>query len=159
MRKEPCNFGLLLVYGAFLLASTRAASALPNHWLNAKLEEAIQVVRTDPPRTPERAEALDRIAWLTRGVSPYLVSDRTIADMVALLDMNDDQVRFYIAGALGNLGLRAKAAIPKLLAILPVAECVQGSLTSPATILPALEGMGVKPPPWPTYEQCKAAGK
>ncbi|MGC8724907.1 MAG: hypothetical protein ACP5VF_13715, partial [Acidobacteriota bacterium] len=63
-------------------------------------------------------------------------------------------VRMWVAGTLGMMGPRAKAAAPKLLALLPAADCEKGDLTSSATIRPALELMGVKPPPF-NPKNCK----
>lgn len=148
-----------VVFTIVLLITAQEAHALPERWLNAKLEEAIQVARTDPPEAPEKMEALKRIAWLTHGVQPLLVSDQTIYDMMSLLDIPDDEVRLYIAGALGNLGPRARIAVPKLLAVLAEVKCLRGSLTSTATIRPALEKMGATLPPYPTNAQCQAASK
>ena len=79
------------------------------------------------------------------------VTDSTVADLIALLDEPDDSVRAFVAGALGNL--HAKAAIPKLLALLPTADCLEGTLTSARPIRSALERMGVNPPA-PSYNEC-----
>jgi HEAT repeat protein len=101
-----------------------------------------------------RTEAAEHLAELTRGINPKSVDDKTVADMVSLLDAPDDSVRAWVAAALGHLGRRAKVAVPKLLALLPEADCLQGDLTSAASIRPALSRMGVKPPPF-NAQDCK----
>lgn len=122
--------------------------------LNAKLEETIARVRADPSPMG-RTEAAEHLADLTHGVKQDSVDDKTIADMISLLDIPDDSVRAWTAAALGQLGRRAKAAAPKLLALLAEVDCLQGDLTSAAAIRPALKRMGVKPPPEPSYSDCQ----
>jgi hypothetical protein len=121
--------------------------------LNAKLEAAIAKVRAGDSPTM-RTEAAEHLAELTRRVKPNSVDDKTIADMASLLDIPDDSVRAWTAAALGHLGRRAKAAAPKLLALLAEVDCLEGDLTSAASIRPALERMGVKPPAEPSYNDC-----
>ena len=75
-----------------------------------------------------------------------------MADITSLLDSPDDSVRFWVAAALGNLGPAAKAAAPKLLAMLPKADCINGAITSASGIRYALTKMGIKPPPPPKCE-------
>ena len=135
----------------FLTASMGNAATDPV--LNAKLEEAIAKVRAgDSPTT--RGEAGEHLAELIHGVQPNSVDDKTIADMVSLLDIPDDSVRAWTAAALGHLGRRAKVAAPKLLTLLAEVDCLEGNLTSAAFIRPALESMGVKPPAEPSYNDC-----
>jgi HEAT repeat protein len=129
---------------AFLMVGR--ANAAGDLMLNTKLEETIAKVRTEKSLMA-RTEAAERLAELTRGSNPKSVDDKTVADMVSLLDSPDDSVRAWVAAALGHLGRRAKLAVPKLLALLPEADCLQGDLTSAASIRPALRRMGVKPPP------------
>jgi hypothetical protein len=135
----------------FLMANVVHASTDPV--LNAKLEEVIAKVRADKSDVA-RAEAAESLAELTHRVKPTSVDDKTIADMVSLLDIPDDSLRAWTAAALGHLGRRAKAAAPKLLALLTEVDCLEGDLTSAASIRPALKRMGAKPPPAPTYNDC-----
>ena len=136
---------MLLVVG-----TTNAARDLR---LNAELEETIAKVRCERSLT-ERINLAEHIADLTQGIDPKSVDDKTLADMVSLLDDPDEGVRGWVAAALGQLGRRAKVAVPKLLALLPAADCEQGELTSAPFIRLALEKMGVKPPPV-NRENCK----
>jgi len=146
MQEPPYKllFGSLTAL-AFLIVGT--ANAAGDRMLNTKLEETIAKVRIEESLTA-RTDAAEHLAELTRGVNPKSVYDKTVADMVSLLDAPDDSVRAWVAAALGNLGRRAKVAVPKLLALLPEADCLQGDLTSAASIRPALRRMGVKPPPF-----------
>lgn len=121
--------------------------------LNANLEESIAKVRASDSAVA-RAETAEHLAEVTARVKPNSVDDKTIADMVSLLDIPDDSVRGWTAAALGHLGGRANVAVPKLLALLAEVDCFEGDLTSAAFIRPALKRMGVKPPPEPTYNDC-----
>ena len=135
----------------FLVANVVHAS--PDPVLNAKLEEAIAKVRAETSPMG-RAEAAEHLADLTHRVKPDSVDDKTLTDMISLLDIPDDSVRLWTAGALGNLGRRAKTAAPKLLSLLTEVDCLEGDLTSAASIRPALKRMGVRPPPEPSYSDC-----
>ena len=134
----------------FLMASMGHAAT--DQVLNAKLEEAIAKVRAGDSPTM-RTEAAKYLAELTHRVKPNSVDDKTIADMVSLLDVPDDSVRAWTA-ALGHLGRRAKLAAPKLLTLLAEVDCLEGDFTSAAFIRPALKNMGVQPPPAPSYIDC-----
>lgn len=136
---------------AFLMLGT--ANAAGDGMLNTKLEETMAKVRTGKSLMA-RIEAAEHLAELTRGANPKSVDDKTVTDMVSLLDAPDDPVRALVAAALGHLGRRAKIAVPKLLALLPQADCLKGDLTSAASIRPALRRMGVKPPPFDAQD-CK----
>jgi len=113
-----CRYGLryfIVLALPILMASVGNAATDPV--LNAKLEEAIAKLRAgDSPAA--RAEAAEHLADLIYLAKPDSVDDKTIADMVSLLDIPDDSVRAWTAGALGHLGRRAKVAAPKLLALL-----------------------------------------
>lgn len=144
------TLGALIALMALMAGTARAAG---DPLLNAKLEEAIAKVRSGKDPTARFMEA-QHLAEMTKGVNPKSVDDKTVADMVSLLDDPDDGVRPWVVCALGNLGRRAKVAVPKLLALLPAADCGHGSRLSAAVIRPALKRMGVKPPPFdPT--KCK----
>jgi hypothetical protein len=122
--------------------------------IKARLEETIAKVREEKPSLARTAEA-EHLAELTHRIKPASVDDATVADMVSLLGIPDDSVRGWVAAALGNLESRAKeVAAPKLLALLPEADCLQGDLTSAASIRPALRRMGVKSPPF-NPQDCK----
>jgi hypothetical protein len=149
-----CRYGLgcfIVLALPFLMASMGHAATDPV--VNGLLEEDIAIVRaSDSPAV--RAERAKDLADLIHRAKPNSVDDKTIADMVSLLDIPDDSVRAWIAGALGHLGRRAKVATPRLLALLAEVDCLEGDLTSAAFIRPALERMGVKPPPQPSYYDC-----
>jgi len=148
--KVRCTCSIIAL--VFLIAGT--ANAAGDRMINKELEETIAKVRSE--KSPmARTEAAEHLAELTDGVNPKSVNDKNLADMVALLDSPEDSVRAWVAAALGNLGRRAKVAIPKLLAMLPEADCLRGDLTSAASIRPALRRMGVKPPP----PGCRAQSK
>jgi hypothetical protein len=113
-----------------------------------QLTKTIVKVRTGKSSTA-RTDAAEHLAELTRGIDPKMVDDKTITDLVSLLDTSEDSVRSWVAASLGNLGPRARIAIPKLLKILSEVECLQLSMTSEGAIRVALRRMGKEPPPLP----------
>ena len=143
--------GLCFIQVAFLLVGTKLVAGDP--MINSTLEKAIATVKNEKS-LDARADAAEHLACLVQGIAPETVDDKTIEDMVSLLDDPADAVRSWVAAALGQLGPRAKVAVPKLLELLPAADCDMGDLTSAAAIRPALEKMGVKPPPFDP-KKCK----
>ncbi len=123
------------------MANPKADRALMN-----ELTETIAKVRTGESSTA-RTEAAEHLSHLTRRMKPKEVDDKTLADLVSLLDSSEDSVRAWVAASLGNLGPRARAAAPKLLKILPDVDCLQVTLSSAPFIRVALTRMGVTPPP------------
>jgi hypothetical protein len=126
------------VVWALLCAGSADAGPVP-------LADSIAAVRTVPPAG--RARAAEHLYEVTRGVKAAAVDDKTVAEMTALLDIDDDGVRLWVAGSLGNLGHRAAAAIPKLLATLGKVECHGKTMPSDQAVRFALTRIGKKPPP------------
>jgi hypothetical protein len=112
----------------------------------ASVHSAVIAIKTEKQIDARRAAAV-KLSELTRTIAPDEVDDRTIDDMISLLGTDDDVVLNYVAVSLGNLGPRAKKAVPTLLRILPKADCVQGDRTAVAAIRPALRKMGATAPP------------
>lgn len=65
--------------------------------------------------------------------------------MVSLLDL--PEARYWVAVSLGNVGPRARMAIPELKEILAEEDCLKESKSAAGGIRYALTKMGVKPPP------------
>lgn len=154
MPRTNCRVLACLCLVILLVAMPTLANPGTNSMLNSKLERAVRTVRS-AGSPMEQTRAAQHLAELTKGVKPSSVDDTTISDMTSLLDMQEDAVRGWIAAALGHLGRRGRVAVPKLLALLPEADCLQGDLTSAASIRPALKRMGVEPPPAPTFSDCQ----
>jgi hypothetical protein len=139
------------VFMVLSFSMTMPAHSQIDKRLDSKLRATIGVVRSaKSPRA--RDDAADHLADLTRKSHPGSVTDSTVAELIDLLDDPDNYVRICVAATLGNL--KAKAAIPKLLALLPSVDCPGGILTPARSIRFALERMGVKPPPAPSYNDC-----
>jgi len=153
------RYRFAVVFMGLILLLIGAANASVNAKLNKKLEKIMEKVRTGKT-LDVRADAAEQLAKLTNGIDPLTVDDKTVADMVLLLDSPDDPVRGWVAGALGHLGPRAKVAVPKLLALLPEAYCQMGSgPTTDGFITLALKRMGVDPPPPLTLDECMSMQK
>ena len=96
-----------------------------------------------------RNQAAEDLALMAGKMKPDEIDDRAVTDLISLLDLQEDSMRYWIARTLGNLGPRAKPAIPKLLGLLPEADCLEGSKTSASGIRFALVQLGETPPPRP----------
>ncbi len=66
----------------------------------------------------QRQEEAQRLAQMMRTVDVSLVDDRTVDLIAALLQDEDDIIRFNAAKALRYVGARAKRAVPRLEAAL-----------------------------------------
>jgi HEAT repeat protein len=129
-----------------LLSSTTHAT--DNPMFKKQLTETIAKVRKG--RTSNiRTDAAEHLARLTQRIDPNNVDHKTLEELVSLLDTSEDSVRLWVAASLGNLGPRAKVAVPTLLKLLPEVDCLRGSLTSAPAVRAALERIGVAPPPPP----------
>jgi HEAT repeat protein len=116
--------------------------------LREQIEKTITKVQSDKT-VDARTEAAEHLASLTQKVRSNEVTEKLVSDLTSLLDSPDDSVRYWVAWALGNLGPAAKAAAPKLEAMLPKADCLNGVITSASGIRYALVKMGIKEPPPP----------
>jgi hypothetical protein len=137
---------IVVIVSACLFPLTPTACARGGPMLKKRLKEAMAKVREGETST-SRTDAAEYLATLTRGINPSKVDDTTLAELVSLLETQEDSVRYWVAASLGNLGPRAKMAVPTLLKLLPQVDCVRGSLTSAPAIRLALERMGETPPP------------
>jgi len=137
----------LVIPSAAGIGHVREGSALMS-----QIRYSIAKIRSEKT-VSARTEAAERLADLTQKISSKEVTDALVTDITSLLNSPDDSVRYWVAMALGNLGPAAKAAIPKLQAMLPKADCINGAITSASGIRYALIKMGIKPPPPPKCGQ------
>jgi hypothetical protein len=152
---------VLIVSGwIFLLSPGLCAQShsMSKKQLKRQLSETMAKIRNGKTSN-SRTGAAERLGTLTRGINPNKVDETTLIEMVSLLDTQEDSVRGWVAASLGNLGPRAKVAVPSLLKILPEVDCLRGSLTSAPAIRVALERIGEIPPPPPNcYAQRGTVG-
>lgn len=148
MLRRFCKVCCVVSWVMLFALLTCIAEARDNDMLLKQLQETITMVRAGSTLTI-RSSAAEQIANLTRKIDPKKIDDKTLAELISILDISDDSVRFWVAASLGNLGPRARAAVPKLLKILPEADRINGALTSAGAIRHALERIGVTPPPRP----------
>lgn len=113
---------------------------------SGQLSQIIERIRT-ADTAMARTEAAEQLADATHDADTKQVDDRTIADVVSLLDSNEDSVRYWVAASLGNFGTRARFAAPRLERLLAEIDCSRGGKTSAGGIRYALKKMGVTPPP------------
>jgi hypothetical protein len=139
-----------------LLSATRAQTVSDFNRRSPEVTQAIAKVR-EGATLEKRADAAEHVADLTSGIVGAWVDDKALADLVSLLDTPEDPVRFWVAVTLGNLGYRAKTAIPKLQGLLPEADCLQEDLTVADAIRYALAQMRAVPPS-PTCGRAEAKG-
>jgi len=130
---------------------------------NMRIQETTAKVREAKPGK-ERDGTAARLSGVTHEIVSSAVSDKTIADIVSLLDVPDKSVQLWAARALIPFGPRAKAAAPKLLPLLREEDCevilkgggyYYNALVLGTTIRPMFERMGIEPPPIPSLEDCQ----
>jgi hypothetical protein len=112
------------------------------------LQETIAKVRTMSGPSMARTNAAEYLSRLTKEIDPKKVDDKTLRDLVSLLNTPDGSVRGWVAGALGYLGPRAKMAVPALLTVIRETDCPEagtGVRSADAARL-ALKRIGVTPP-------------
>ena len=130
---------LVVIASAWIMFASvvSAAQAGGSERQFSELTHNIAKVRTGKSAV-ERTDAAERLAELTRRGGSKKLDDKTLADLVSLLNTSDDSVLYWVARCLGNLGQRAKTAIPKLQEKLAEVDCIQGSKTSASGIRLAL---------------------
>jgi hypothetical protein len=136
----------VIFFAVIALFFPEAARASTNHDINQQLKSAVLTVRR-MKTVASRRNAAERLAAVTNERDCRAVSAETIRSVVSLLDINDDIVQMWVAATLGDIGPRAKIAVPKLLSILAVSDCKMWDLSSASSIPVALRKMGEIPPP------------
>ena len=140
-----------------LPSTTQKGSLAQTHPVTSQeLSAAIEELRSGKHEVQPDANKDDaglHLVHLLRRSRPDQVDDRTIADIESLLDSSDDYIRFWAAASLGELGPRAKVALPKLLKLLPVVDCIRGDLTSAGAVREALMKIGNVKPPFPSCKK------
>jgi hypothetical protein len=130
-------------------AMPRGAQSGKNAKLLLQIQETVARIQAwHGPPSMARTDEAEHLCDLTQKIEPKSVDARTLASIIGLMQSKDDSVRMWVAAALGNLGPRAKSAVPVLLKDIRENDCVPFvALTSAATARVALEHIGVKPPP------------
>ncbi len=130
-------------------AMPRGAQSGKNAKLLLQIQETVARIQAwHGPPSMARTDEAEHLCDLTQKIEPKSVDARTLATIIGLMQSKDDSVRMWVAAALGNLGPRAKSAVPVLLKDIRENDCVPFvALTSAATARVALEHIGVKPPP------------
>jgi hypothetical protein len=139
------------VWAAMVAMALNVANATSDPKLMKQLTETIAKVRTSEV-SAARTEAAAHLVGLTRKIDPNEIDDKTLGDLVSLLDSWDDSVVDAAAVSLGNLGPRAKSAVPKLLEILPGVDCLWVDASSAPDIRNAIKLIGAPTPPPPKCE-------
>ena len=109
-----------------------------------------------------RNQAGVQLVLSTSRIKPENIDDKTLNDIIALLDIPEDGVSSLAARSLGSLGVRAKIAAPKLAQLLITEECsyqdlwLYPKLSIADSIRAALKRMGVEPPPPLVRQECEA---
>lgn len=156
MQKRWLTFVSVTLCAVLMVLHPGTANGTGDRILMRQLKETIEKVRTGVPSSIARTDMAQHLAELTRKIDPKMVDDKTLADIVSLLDTQDDSVRAWVAASLGNLGPRARISIPSLLKILPEVDCIPNiGMTSAPFIRTAISRMGVKPPPPPACKTTK----
>lgn len=142
--RKTCS---VAVSGVLLAALTATAHSRDETVTLKQVQEAVAQVATMKDQALWQSDTGPDLDDLTKRIDPKKVDNKTLEDMESLLDSGNELIRYWGAIAIGNLGPRAKPAVPKLLAVWPKADCENGSITSADAILYALKKIGVPLPP------------
>ncbi len=147
------TFGGILVYGECKRHNGESLMDIDYQWIPSdavslqQVQEAVSRVATMKDQVLWQSDTGPYLNHLTNRIDPKEIDDKTLESMESLLDSDDDLIRYWGAIALGNLGPRAKPAIPKLRKLFHTADCLNGPITSADAIIYAFLRIGVKPPP------------
>lgn len=97
-----------------------------------------------------KADFAEQLAIDTRNMRPMDIDNSTLERMISLLAIQNDPVRAWVAAALGNIGPRAKSALPTLLHILREMDrrysCHFVSVSPADAVRLAIRRIGTQPP-------------
>lgn len=108
------------------------------------VEHVVTQIRSEQSASLRIHEAEELAQWIA-GPMPKSVSDSDIDALATLMGDSDDAIRFWAAGALGELGQRASRAMPMLLGALAERPCENVPMASAAAIRLAIQRIGGKP--------------
>lgn len=151
---KTCSVVMAVMLSGLLPAAMWAQSDAVFKRQIKEITEVVAKARTGAT-LETRADAAERLAGLPSEFIATRVDDKTLADIVSLLDTPENPVRFWVAVTLGNIGYGARAAIPKLQGLLPEADCLRGDLTVADAVRYALARMSAAVPP-PTCGRAQA---
>jgi hypothetical protein len=109
------------------------------------ITDTIKEIRSGATQVRRYEAALQLAILLRKKINPEEISNKTIADIISLL--NIPEARLGVVLCLGNLGPRAKAAVPKLLKLLKKKDCSDTDMRLADTIRDVLPQIGIIPPP------------
>ena len=149
MTYKRCLFFTFIIY-LFLLM--RVESFAKQHASINQISEIIEKIKTSTTSTMQRHEAAGQLYDLTRKINAKNIDDKTLNDIIELLDIPETRVR--IAASLANLKSRSKIAIPKMLQVLNDEVCdnmyvdliSRTGISAEDVIRSSLKQMGVKNP-------------
>ncbi len=149
MTNRWLSISCLFLSATCLVLPIAMADGMDDAKILKELQETMARVRTMSGPSMDRTKAAEHLSELTKKIDPKKVDDKTLGDLVSLLDTADDSVRGWAAGALGYLGSRAKVAVPKLLKVIRETDCpkVATGVRSADAARVALKRIGVTPPP------------
>lgn len=147
MKRRWLSIGCMLCAAGLVLPIAMANGTDDTRTLK-EIQETISDVRKISGPAKPGANAAEHLSQLTEKIDPKKVDDKTLDDMVSLLDTSNDFVRFWVAAALGHLGPRARVAVPALLKVIHETDCLElKEMTSAGAARVALKRIGVTPPP------------
>jgi len=151
MKRRWLSIGCLLLCLTCLAMPMAFAGGPDDAKALKEIRELIAKVRTMNEPSMARTNGAEAIFQLTRNIDPKKVDDETLTDMVSLLNIPDGSVRGGVAAALGNLGPRAKIAVPAPLRVIRETETdcpkIATGPSSADAARVALKRIGVEPPP------------
>jgi hypothetical protein len=142
---SPLRVAIFLPLLALMSYAYPAEAATRDSKLSsAQIDRMLETARAGEPQRARQAAA--QLAGLAR-IDDTQFDDAAVEHVADLLADADDIVRFFAARTLGNLGVRGKVFAPRLQALLPWVDCLQGYTTSATGFRIALQQMGIAPEP------------
>jgi len=115
----------VFVFIAFLCLALCADALAKGKMSKSQITEVIEKIKTSDLTTGQgydaMYEATKQLYNLTRSINPKNIDEKTLNDLIELLDMPG--ARFRVIASLGNLKSRGKKAVPKLLQLLNEDVC------------------------------------
>jgi hypothetical protein len=141
-RRFSVIFTVIVVF-ALLMSGQIATARVPNS--EQRIVRAIERVRSAKGANA-KVDAAQQLRNLVLATDAASIDDGTIHSVASLLDFNNEAIRYWIAGALGHFGTRARFAAPRLRAILAERECVVAETSSVSMVRDTLERIGEPAP-------------
>ena len=131
----------------FLIACIAATGCTPQAVVKDEHARGVISSIKDSRDVDFQGDEAEKLFFLLKDRKCDGLDKETIKEIISLLDVRNDGVRFWTVRVLGRIGPCGRAAIPKLKQIVPQADCWPGGKTSASDIREILNRFGERSPP------------